>query len=78
MIGRRKTGMRHKDGQAAQYVYPARLNPTRGGKLAARPVPRRCLAKALTNLAPGLFEAGRGLVRLVPVKNVYLCAKGLP
>ena len=31
-------------------IYPARLNhPTKGGKLAARPVPCRCLAKALTN-----------------------------
>ncbi len=67
-------------------ICPARLNhetrpPTPPGveSWAARPVPRRCLAKALTNSTwLGLFEAGEALLSLCQSRNLYLLHKVLP
>ena len=63
---------RHNAARSTNY-------PTTGEKLAARPVPHRCPAKALTNsLAPGLFEAGEALLRCAGQERVYLVHKVLP
>ena len=69
----------HSIMRGTPQIYPARLNPTWGGKLAARPVPRRCLAKALTNsLGTWALRSWGSAAEFVPVKNVYLVHKVLP